>query len=189
VLTTAEQILGNTVGDVPEAGERPRRAENNAGLPKREPVKNGDSDGKIDNALSTDSPRVFGRQKNFRILVVSSCADHYKSLRHILRRFGWKMHRVNTCRDAEIFLSENLVAVLISDCTLPDGGWKDILGALSSASCAPALIVASHLADDRSWAEVLNLGGYDLLIKPFNLKEASRVISMASSRVAFSRTT
>ena len=135
MLTTAEQILGNTVGDVPEAGEWPRRAENNAGLPKREPVKNGDSDGKSDNALSTDSPRVFGRQKNFRILVVSSCPDHYKSLRHILRPFGWKMHRVNTCRDAEIFLSEHLVAALISDCTLPDGGWKNILGSSSSARC------------------------------------------------------
>ncbi len=96
------------------------------------------------------------------------------------------MHRVSTCRDAEIFLSENLVAVLISDCNLPDGDWKDILRALSCVCCAPALIVASHLADDHLWAEGLNLGGYDLLIKPFDLKEASRVISMAWSRVAFS---
>jgi len=185
MLTTSEQVLGNTVGDMPEACERPRRAENNAGLPKREPVKNGDSDGN-EKALSTDGLRLFGRQKNFRILVASSCADHYKPMRHIFRHFGWKMHRVSTCRDAEIFLSENLVAVLISDSNLPDGDWKDILGALSCVTCAPALIVASHLADDRLWAEVLNLGGYDLLIKPFDLKEASRVISMAWSRVAFS---
>jgi DNA-binding response OmpR family regulator len=97
------------------------------------------------------------------------------------------MHRVSTCGDVEIFLSENLVAILISDCNLPDGDWKDILKALSGVSCAPTLIVASHLADDRLWAEVLNLGGYDLLIKPFDLKEASRVISMAWSRVAFKK--
>ncbi len=186
MLTTAEQVLGNTVGDMPELGERPKRPENKARLPKREPVKRGDTDGKIEKALSTEALMPFGRQKNLRVLVASSCADHYKPLRHIFRHFGWKMHRVSTCRDAEIFLSENLVAVLISDCNLPDGDWKDILGALSCVCCAPALIVASHLAEERLWAEVLNLGGYDLLIKPFDLKEASRVISMAWSRVAFS---
>jgi len=106
-----------------------------------------------------------GGQKNFRILVASSCADHYKPLRPIFRHFGWEMHRVSTCHDALIFLSENLVAVLISDCNLPDGDWKDILKALFGVSCSPALIVASHLADDRLWAEVLNLGGYDLFDK------------------------
>ena len=98
MLTTAEQVLGNTVGDMPELGERPKRPENKARLPKREPVKRGDTDGKIEKALSTEALMPFGRQK--------------KPLRHIFRHFGWKMHRVSTCRDAEIFLSENLVAVL-----------------------------------------------------------------------------
>jgi hypothetical protein len=87
MLTTAERVFRNTVGDMPEAGERPRRAENNGGLPKREPVKNGDSrdsDVKIEKAHLTDALRLFRRPKDFRILVASSCADHYKPLRHDL---------------------------------------------------------------------------------------------------------
>ena len=47
MLTTAEQVLGNTVGDMPELGERSKRPENKARLPKREPVKRGDTDEKL----------------------------------------------------------------------------------------------------------------------------------------------
>ena len=43
----------------------------------------------------------------------------------------------------------------------------------------PPLIVADHLGDERLWAEVLNLGCYDLLLKPFEAKEVLRVVSAA----------
>ena len=44
------------------------------------------------------------------------------------------------------------------------------------------MIVSSRLADDCLWAEVLNLGGYDLLAKPFAAAEVSRVVKMAARR-------
>jgi len=47
-----------------------------------------------------------------------------------------------------------------------------------------AVIVASRLADERLWAEVLNLGGYDLLAKPFDRDELVRVIAMAARHSA-----
>jgi DNA-binding response OmpR family regulator len=43
----------------------------------------------------------------------------------------------------------------------------------------PDLIVASRLADEYLWAEVLNLGGYDVLAKPFNAEEVRRVVGLA----------
>ena len=46
-------------------------------------------------------------------------------------------------------------------------------------SIPPQLIVADRLADDALWAEVLNLGGYDLLMTPFEPEEVWRVVSMA----------
>jgi len=39
--------------------------------------------------------------------------------------------------------------------------------------------VADRLADDRLWAEVLNLGAYDLLIKPFDTQEVLRTVGLA----------
>jgi FixJ family two-component response regulator len=44
---------------------------------------------------------------------------------------------------------------------------------------APSLIVTSRLADDRLWAEALNLGAWDVLAKPFHVTEVIRSIRSA----------
>jgi DNA-binding response OmpR family regulator len=49
------------------------------------------------------------------------------------------------------------------------------------------LIVCSLLADDRLWAEVLNIGGYDVLMKPFLPIEVTRVVRMAARQVRWKR--
>jgi DNA-binding response OmpR family regulator len=43
----------------------------------------------------------------------------------------------------------------------------------------PTLIVTSRLADDELWAEVLNLGAYDVLAQPFDPDEVYRVVFLA----------
>lgn len=72
--------------------------------------------------------------------------------------------------------------VVICDEYLPDGDWRDLLHDLQQEERMPAFIVSSRLADERLWAEVLNLGGYDLLATPFAASEVSRVVSMAVQR-------
>jgi FixJ family two-component response regulator len=41
------------------------------------------------------------------------------------------------------------------------------------------MIVTSRLADDRLWAEALNLGVYDVLAKPFDRTELIRSVRLA----------
>jgi hypothetical protein len=41
------------------------------------------------------------------------------------------------------------------------------------------LIVTAKLADDRLWAEVLNLGGFDVLAQPFYRGEVTRAVGHA----------
>lgn len=43
----------------------------------------------------------------------------------------------------------------------------------------PCFIVTSELADEYLWAEALNLGAYDVLIKPFDPIELIRSLSLA----------
>jgi DNA-binding response OmpR family regulator len=43
----------------------------------------------------------------------------------------------------------------------------------------PLLIVTSRLADERLWAEALNLGAWDVLAKPFDADEVIRIIGIA----------
>ena len=43
----------------------------------------------------------------------------------------------------------------------------------------PLIIVTSRLADERLWAEVLNLGGFDVLSRPYDAREVRHVIAQA----------
>jgi len=72
------------------------------------------------------------------------------------------------------------IPVVICQHSLPDGDWKLLLAGLDRIDVRPSLIVSSRLADDRLWAEVLNLGAFDLLLgAPFEPEEVLRVTESA----------
>ena len=71
------------------------------------------------------------------------------------------------------------VPVVISEPSLADGDWRTILDGLAELPEQPRLIVSSRLADHHLWADVLSLGGYDVLITPFDPTEVSRVVFLA----------
>ena len=122
-------------------------------------------------AVATDLP----------ILVVSGDEGDHCSQDGILQR-DCRMHRAAARKDAVSLIREHHPKVVICDQTLADGDWRDLLADLLEEKENTPLIVSSRLADDRLWAEVLNLGGYDLLTKPFAAGEVSRVVRMASRR-------
>ena len=112
------------------------------------------------------------------VLVISSLGD-FLLLDRMLGCPSFKLLGVRTCRDACDILLQSFVPVVISDRNLPDGCWKHVLGAAESSEHPPHLVVASQLADARLWAEVLNLGGYDVLAKPFDATEVNRAVESA----------
>lgn len=112
------------------------------------------------------------------VLVISSLED-FLLLDRMLGSPTFKLLGVRTCRDACDILLQSFVPVVISDRNLPDGCWKHVLGAAESSEHPAHLVVASQLVDGRLWAEVLNLGGYDLLAKPFDTTEVNRVVESA----------
>jgi DNA-binding NtrC family response regulator len=71
------------------------------------------------------------------------------------------------------------ISLVICERDLPDGDWRDMLGQMNNLMPGARLVVASRLADERLWAEVLNLGGYDVLAKPFSVQEMMHVIESA----------
>ncbi len=113
------------------------------------------------------------------VLVVSPFEDDHDSLRSVLSRSNYRVHRARNCREALAFLHDNPMPVLICERCLPDGNWKDIWNAICTTVHPPRVIVSSLQADDRLWAEVLNLGAHDVLTKPFDPKEVSRVAFLA----------
>ena len=70
-----------------------------------------------------------------------------------------------------MILCEERTPVVICQSHLPDGNWQDVLGQTAILPDAPRLIVTSTQADEHLWAEVLNMGGYDVLTTPFDRNE------------------
>jgi DNA-binding response OmpR family regulator len=113
------------------------------------------------------------------ILLVSQYREDDSSIRHILHNDGWVINRCTNIRDAIAYLENSAPSIIICERDLPDGSWKDVLNRMDVLVNAPLLLVASRHADENLWGEVLNLGGYDVLMKPFDCSEVTRVVGMA----------
>ena len=124
---------------------------------------------------SADTLQINMANKREIVLSISPFRQDHDFLRSVLGRIS----EVCTCREAVALFNREKTAVLICERDLPDGNWKDILGLIAPVPYPPRLIVTSRLADEHLWSEVLNLGGYDVLAKPFDVKEVSRVMALA----------
>ena len=114
------------------------------------------------------------------ILIVSPLAEDHERLARISDQFATEVRSTGTVAEALGILKAETVAVLITESKLPGGHyWTELLQATAVSEGAPRLIVASRVADEHLWAEVLNLGGYDVLLKPFDPEEAYRVVGLA----------
>jgi DNA-binding response OmpR family regulator len=128
------------------------------------------------------NPRAFAVEEEIvKILLVSSLEDDRRALRQILHHSKWQQYDAGSEHEALAFLEDNPIPVVICDSDLPDGSWRHLLSRLAETQCPPMLVVTSRLADEVLWAEVLNLGAYNVLAKPFEKSEVFHVVSFASS--------
>lgn len=124
-------------------------------------------------------------------LVVSPDEQDEQVLGGILQRDSWRVRGARTFRQAiEVLRQAERPSVIACERELPDGSWRDLFQFLATKlEDPPPLVVVSRQADEALWAEVLNVGGYDVLTKPFDIEEVHRVMAMArrhgtSGRVA-----
>ena len=119
------------------------------------------------------------RGGNISILLVSPYQEDYASLRRILHNDGWRIRRCDCGNEAVAHLDSTAPSIVLCESNLPDGTWKDVLARMQALKNPPLLLVISRHADENLWGEVLNLGGYDVLLKPFERSEVTRVLGMA----------
>jgi len=112
-------------------------------------------------------------------LLVSNVEKDHEFLGEVFSKQGWTLHNSRTLGSALAFLRDNPVPVVITERDLPRGDWKDLFAGIQRLPCAPLVIVTARLADEHLWAEVLNLGGHDVLSQPFQVKELLWVLGTA----------
>jgi DNA-binding response OmpR family regulator len=118
--------------------------------------------------------------QNLPIVIVSPHAEDHTVLGEMMRSAGYRLHSCESATNALKMIQEGDPTIVVCERDLPDGTWKTLLSACEVRSKPPLLLVVSRFADESLWAEVLNLGGYDVLLKPFDRSEVTRVLGMAS---------
>ena len=116
------------------------------------------------------------------LIAVLPADEDYRQIEEIIAPCRWSVWRAANCEEAIRLARKIRPRVVLCDAELADGGWRRIWKALSVGPRPPLLIVASRQADERLWAQVLNAGAYDLLLKPFRAQEVVWAVHCAASQ-------
>jgi DNA-binding NtrC family response regulator len=112
-------------------------------------------------------------------VAVLPSAECCREMRQIFDHTKWTLFTAENLRTGIGVIENESVGVVITEARLPDGDWRDLLSYLQHLAIAPRLLVTSRTAGELLWAEVLNLGGYDVLAQPLDFQEVTRAIGLA----------
>jgi len=145
----------------------------------------------ITSSVATEDPRVPTMKKlpasqllteRITLLAVDPDKEDCQSLPAILSSDIWRILGASSLREATTLMHESVPDLILCERDLPDGSWKDVFREAEGQNSHPPVVVVSRNADERLWAEVLNLGAYDVLLKPFDLDEVRRTVGRACRR-------
>src|ERR1019366_6424545 len=116
---------------------------------------------------------------NVTVLSVSPLVEDHVSLQAVFGHTKWILFKARDLASACALLQQHEIAVVICEGALLPWTWRDVLEHVQALPNAPSVIVTSRLADDRLWAEALNLGAWDVLARPFVKSEVYQAVSAA----------
>lgn len=126
-------------------------------------------------------------RKTAVVLVVTPNKSDREFLGGLFQELGWALLSASNYRAACEALCRYQIDVVLTERRLPGGmSWRDIWREAAAMSSTPYLIVTDRIADDDLWAEVLNMGAFDVVMQPLERTEVSRVVAsaLAQSRSA-----
>ena len=123
--------------------------------------------------------KPLGVETGFNIVLSVSPNDEDCLALERIFKSDWTVVAGSSIASILSVLREIPIPIVICDCDVSFGSWSEMLERISLLPDPPLFIVTSRLADERLWAEALNLGAWDVLAKPFEADEVIRIVSIA----------
>lgn len=95
---------------------------------------------------------------------------------------GWRLHEAESVALAGPILRSESLDLVFCDRQITDGSWTDVLRLTVLLSPPPALVLTSFHAGWDLWLEALDAGAFDLLGRPYDLKEVERTVRLITER-------
>lgn len=119
------------------------------------------------------------QENSVSALLVGAFDRDRELVKDLFRVSGWRLFEARDRARALQYLSRHPIHVVIAETDVPDWHWRKVLHDLRGLERPPQLIITSRNADDRLWAEALNVGAYDVLAQPFERAEVERAVESA----------
>lgn len=114
------------------------------------------------------------------ILLQNIQSTHTPALYRELLAHSAVVQLVWSCKDISALLcASNPPDVILTDVSLPDGTWEDVVRIGQHSAVPVNVIVVSHHADIRLYVEALEKGAFDFIIPPFEASQISHVLRSA----------
>ena len=108
------------------------------------------------------------------LAIVNSQTDK-NQLERIFEKAGWNI----VFEDGIEAAAGQIYMVVLCDRDLPGVDWRQAVQQLARGQPRRGVILASSVVDDYLWEEVIQLGGYDVVSKPFREDEVIHAIEFA----------
>ena len=90
---------------------------------------------------------------------------------------------VRTCEEARRLVPQAQPHLIFTDISLPDGSWRDVVKVAEKASSPVDVIVVGAHQDIRIYVSVLEGGGFDFVLPPFERQALRFVVESAQHDV------
>src|SRR5712691_5339043 len=119
---------------------------------------------------------------NIKAMLVMA-QERRSTLVNALETCGFDVLPACDCNEARRMLeTQPLVQVVVTDARLHDGDWRRVLEIVEQGRRKIEVVVCSRLGDPKLWLDVLEEGGHDVLVQPYQREEIQRIVEAAASR-------
>ena len=121
-------------------------------------------------------------------LLIHQRPSAFGGLHLMLESSGIQVNTAHTCGDALLRLwSESPPHLVFTEAQLLDGIWADVLSMTRKSRLPVNVIVVSRIADVNLYVQVLERGGFDFIVPPFEVSELEHIIRCATDNILAQR--
>jgi len=133
--------------------------------------------------------KMLRHSDGIRVLAVMGKDGDGQALHDIAERAKWHLEFAPNYESALKQIEREEFAVILCDRDRTTGcqGWGDAVQKMVAASPHSCVILTSSVKDDHLWQELIELGGYDVLTKPFQAERVIRSVEFAWSHLRTKR--
>ena len=117
--------------------------------------------------------------EGLRLLALTRDPEEWNLLREIAAAEGWTIFWAHSSERARELIGRYSIAIAVCDRDLPDEDWRQVVPKLADLLPPVCVLLASNVADEYLWREVVQRRGFEVLTKPFDRERVVRTVRFA----------